>query len=432
MARNRLATAFLPATGASLRLAVTRVASGTLVAQAAALAVSPVVSRLFSPTDFGSFAVYVAALGVVIPVASLRYDMAIPVAGDDDEAATVFKLAAAMLLAVVALCSVAALSRTTTAALLGLPASSLVPWFLPAGLLAAGLAQLTSAWAIRRKAYAGLAASRMTQGTTQAGAQVLAGGLAVPAGLLGADLVGRLAGLAMLVRRTDAPWKRLVERGSLSPMRRAARRYRGFATLTGPAGMFNAIVLALPAVMIVRLFGTEAGGGYGFGIRLFAAPLTLASQAVGQVFQAEAASALRDGGNALALFDRAATRLAIGGLALAAVALAAPWFFPPIFGPEWEPAGRMMRLLAPTFAAEAVVSPLSTSAILAQRPDLELAASVLRVVVVVAVFAVATIASWSLSGTLLVYAAAMVATYVVFFLFYRRSLGAVPALGPRG
>jgi O-antigen/teichoic acid export membrane protein len=414
----------MTAASPSLRLAVTRIASGTLIAQAAALAVSPVVSRLFSPTDFGAFAVYVAALGVVIPVASLRYDMAIPVAEDDDEAATVFRLAAVLLLMVVAVCSVAALLRTTTAALLGLPASSLVPWFLPAGLLAAGLVQLTSAWAIRRKAYAGLAASRMTQGATQAGAQVVAGGLALPAGLLGADIVGRLAGLVMLLRRTDAPWKRLVERGSLSRMRRAAHRYRGFATLTGPAGLFNALVLALPAVMIVRLFGTETGGGYGFGIRLFAAPLTLASQAVGQVFQAEAASALRDGGNALALFDRAATRLAIGGLGLGAVALAAPWFFPPIFGPEWEPAGRMMQLLAPTFAAEAVVSPLSTSAILAQRPELELGVSLLRVLVVVGVFAAAALGAWSLPRTLVVYAAAMVATYIVFFVVYRRSLRA--------
>jgi O-antigen/teichoic acid export membrane protein len=398
-------------------------ASGTLIAQAAALAVSPVVSRLFSPAEFGAFAVYVAALGVVLPVASLRYDMAIPVALDDEEAATVFHLAAATLLVVVAISSLAAILRAPVATMLGLPATSVVPLLLPVGLLVAGLVQLTSAWAIRRKAYAGLAAARMTQGASQAGAQVAAGGIALPAGLLGADIVGRLAGLFMLVRRTDAPWTRWAERGSLAAMRRAARRYRGFATLTGPAGLFNALVLALPAVMIVRLFGTEAGGGYGFGIRLFAAPLTLASQAVGQVFQAEAASALREGGNALALFDRAATRLAIGGLALAGVALAAPWFFPPIFGPEWEPAGRMMRLLAPTFAAEAVVSPLSTSAILAQRPELELGASVLRVVVVVTVFAAATLGAWSLPNTLLVYAAAMVATYVVFFLLYRRSLG---------
>jgi O-antigen/teichoic acid export membrane protein len=432
VARNRLAAASsLPATSDSLRLAVTRVASGTLVAQTAALAVSPVVSRLFTPADFGAFAVYVATLGVLIPVASLRYEMAVPVAADDDEAASVFRLAATVLLAVVAVCSAAAILRAPVATLLGLPATSLVPLLLPVGLLVAGLVQLTSAWAIRRKAYAGLAVSRMAQGTTQAGAQVLAGGVAVPAGLLGADILGRLAGLFMLARRTDAPWRRWTEPGAFAAMRRAASRYRGFATLTGPAGLFNALVLALPAVMIVRLFGADAGGGYGFGIRLFAAPLTLASQAVGQVFQAEAASVLREGGNALALFDRAASRLIVGGLLLAGVALAAPWFFPPLFGPEWEPAGRMMRLLAPTFAAEAVVSPLSMSAILAQRPELELDASVLRVVVVVAVFVAATIGSWSLSSTLLVYAAAMVATYVVFFVLYRRSLGIAAAVRER-
>jgi O-antigen/teichoic acid export membrane protein len=397
-----------------------------VVAQAAALAVSPVVSRLFTPGDFGAFAVYVAVLGVLIPVASLRYDMAIPVASDDDEAASVFRLGAAVLVAVVALSSVVAILRGPAAAALGLPSSSIVPLLLPLGLLVAGMVQLTSAWAIRRRAYGGLAAARMTQGITQAGAQVLAGAAVVPAGLLGADIVGRLAGLLVLARQSDAPWRGLTQSGGgLPAMRRAARRYRGFATLTGPAGLFNALVLALPAVMIVRLFGAEAGGGYGFGIRLFAAPLTLASQAVGQVFQAEAARELRNGGNALVLFDRAAARLAIGGLALAGVAMAAPWFFPPVFGPEWEPAGRMMRLLAPTFAAEAVVSPLSTSAILAQRPELELGASVLRVVVVITVFAAATIASWSLSRTLLVYAAAMVATYIVFFLLYRRSLKTV-------
>jgi O-antigen/teichoic acid export membrane protein len=420
------------ATSAHLRRAVTRIASGTLIAQAAALAVSPIVSRLFSPDDFGAFAVYVAVLGVLIPIASLRYEMAIPVVSDDDEAAAVFRLAGVILVGVVALFAGTAMLRLPVASLLGLPASSPVPLLLPLGLLLAGLVQLTSAWAIRRRAYPGLAAARIMQGATQAGAQVVAGGIGMPAGLIGADLLGRLAGLLMLARRTNAPWKQLVPgTAALPAMRIAAQRYRGFALLTGPAGLFNALVLALPAVMIVRLFGIEAGGGYGFGLRLFAAPLTLASQAVGQVFQAEAASALRDGGNALALFDRAASRLVVGGLLLAGVAVAAPWFFPPVFGPEWEPAGRMMRLLAPTFAAEAVVSPLSTSAILARRPELELGASLLRVVVVVAVFAAAAIGTWSVSDTLIAYAAAMVATYLVFFLLYRRSLGTVAAVGPR-
>ena len=421
----------MTATSGHLRLAVTRIASGTLIAQAAALAVSPIVSRLFTPDAFGAFAVYVAVLGVLIPIASLRYEMAIPIAPDDGEAAAVFRLAGLILAGVVALFAGAALLRLPVASFLGLPATSPVPLLLPLGLLLAGLVQLTSAWAIRRRAYPGLAAARMTQGATQAGAQVATGGIGIPAGLIGADLLGRLAGLLMLSRRTNPPWKQLASgTAALPAVRVTAHRYRGFALLTGPAGLFNALVLALPAVMIVRLYGMEAGGGYGFGLRLFAAPLTLASQAVGQVFQAEAASALREGGNALALFDRAALRLAIGGLALAAVALAAPWFFPPVFGPEWEPAGQMVRLLAPTFAAEAVVSPLSTSAILARRPELELGASLLRVVVVIAVFAAATIAAWSLPRTLVVYAAAMVATYAVFFLLYRRSLR--PAAVPQG
>jgi O-antigen/teichoic acid export membrane protein len=46
--------------------------------QAITVLVSPILTRLYTPEDFGVFGVYASILGIVTVVASLRYEYALP------------------------------------------------------------------------------------------------------------------------------------------------------------------------------------------------------------------------------------------------------------------------------------------------------------------------------------------------------------------
>ena len=60
---------------------VVTLASGTAMAQLLLALAMPVLTRLYTPTDYGSLAVYASTLTVLLVLASLRYEVAIPLAG---------------------------------------------------------------------------------------------------------------------------------------------------------------------------------------------------------------------------------------------------------------------------------------------------------------------------------------------------------------
>ena len=56
------------------------------------LAASPLLTRLFSPEDFGIFAVFGISLGLLGGLSCMKYENALPLARDEAEAANIFVL----------------------------------------------------------------------------------------------------------------------------------------------------------------------------------------------------------------------------------------------------------------------------------------------------------------------------------------------------
>ncbi|MGQ9623675.1 MAG: lipopolysaccharide biosynthesis protein, partial [Candidatus Caldatribacteriaceae bacterium] len=73
-------------------------AGGTALGQAVTVLVSPILTRLYSPEDFGVFGVYASLLGIVAVIASLRYEYAIPLPEEDETAANILALCFGVLL----------------------------------------------------------------------------------------------------------------------------------------------------------------------------------------------------------------------------------------------------------------------------------------------------------------------------------------------
>ena len=71
-------------------------AGGAVAGQAIIVAASPILTRLYSPEDFGVLAVFASLLSILSIVASLRYQLAIPLPKTDEEAANVTVLSLAV------------------------------------------------------------------------------------------------------------------------------------------------------------------------------------------------------------------------------------------------------------------------------------------------------------------------------------------------
>ena len=71
---------------------VVTLASGTAVGQVLLVLALPVLTRLYTPADYGALAVYSATLTVLLVLASLRFEQAIPLPEDDRVAGSLLAL----------------------------------------------------------------------------------------------------------------------------------------------------------------------------------------------------------------------------------------------------------------------------------------------------------------------------------------------------
>lgn len=404
--------------------------AGVLVGMAGAsqvllVAASPVLSRLYDPTDFGVLAVFMSLLTIAFVVVALRYDQAIALPQDPARGVAVLGAALAAVVAVSGLSAVLVLAfREPVAELVGEP--SLAPWLLllPVTLLGAGVYQCLVGWAVRQRETGVIGRTRLTQAVAQLGVQLAAGIVAPgPGGLIGGVVVGRAAGSGRLAVGA-------LRRGQLRPrptrrdVLHVARRYRRFPLLGAPAALCNATAVELAPIVLAAGFDAATAGLFLLGNRLVGAPLNLVGQSVSQVYSSRFAAALRTRpADVLALFQKTTRLLALLGAVPALVLLAAgPELVALVLGEQWREAGVYARLLAPMFWAQLAVFPIEPSLGLLERQDVQLWRDLGRLGAVVGAFALAFATDLSARWTVALYGLTMTVAYLVIYLLARREV----------
>jgi O-antigen/teichoic acid export membrane protein len=66
--------------------------TGTTIAQAIPIAISPILTRIYTPEDFGVFALYMSVVSIVSVVATGRYELAIMLPKKDEDAINIVTL----------------------------------------------------------------------------------------------------------------------------------------------------------------------------------------------------------------------------------------------------------------------------------------------------------------------------------------------------
>lgn len=391
--------------------------AGTGAAQLMVIGTSPILTRLYSPSDFGIYAVVSSILSVLITVTCLAYDFAIPLPESDDAAANV----AALCLVVAITFSSATLLVLLFAgpALLALAGASVLGpavLLLPLGQLGGGAVSVFRRWALRTKAYSEIAANQFTQSATLVVVQV---GLGVPAagaaGLLVGAVAGSIAGSSRLSRVAWLSHSSSFRRVSRAGIRLVAARYVRFPILAAPSAFLNSLGLQAPLLMIVALYGTAIGGQFTLAQRVVALPATLVTGAIGQVYFAEAAALAREQSDLRALFLRTTRSIALMAAGpIAVIALVSPLVFGLVFGEEWREAGLFVSILAPMYYVYFVANPTGATLDVLERQDLNLIREIVRIALMTGAALLAALARLSPVGGVAVLSLAGCLTYVVY------------------
>jgi len=338
---------------------VSILAGGTAVAQVITVLAAPMLTRLYTPEDFGILSIYASLLAIIAIIASLRYQLAIPIAMSDEEAANVVTLSLLVVIGMSILIAVfVGLFRYPIVEVLNCPSLAIYLWLLPVGLFLVGTFQVFQYWAIRTKAFPAIARTKLAQALSMVAMQI--GGHTFGAlALLIAQIFGQMAGITSLIVLAARKHWNVFKKVRAASIVLAAGRYRRFPLYSTWGAVFNTAGSQLPPLLFAVLFSVSSAGFYLLAHRVLAIPLRFIGRSVADVFFSSAVDAHRK--------DRLRPLVASIHEKLAhfimppivIIVLAGPDLFSLIFGTEWRLAGEFSRWMAVYIYFQFVTSPLS-------------------------------------------------------------------------
>ena len=390
---------------------------GVLLGQLILVAATPLLTRLYTPAEFGALVLFSALTAILGTVVCLSYEFAVPVVREREDAVTMVGLAAtsAVIMALVAL-GVVVLLRDRLAELLGAPTLAPFLWLVPVVLLLHGLTLPLGMWFLRHGIFKRTVNKPLqfgTQVTAQIGLGMAGAGVA---GLIVGYCTGYLVRLLYLLVSLDASDRRLLIRLRLRPMWRQARSNWVYPVLSTPSYLLQSATQMLPAVFLAVLYGPLVAGWFGLTQRMLELPVRLLSVSTSSVYLNAAASG--DPVTVYRLFVTTSRRFLLLGLAgMAPLLLLGPWLFALVFGEDWRMAGTMVQCLVPAQLARFVVVPVAQTLNVLRRQDLHLIAAGLNMLALVTSFA----ASWQLGlgpiWAVLLFSLALSLTWLAYYMF---------------
>jgi O-antigen/teichoic acid export membrane protein len=342
--------------------AVAVLSTGTAVGQAILILSAPILTRLYSPEQFGLLAIYLAAITIPSVLATLRYELVIPLPHRDDIAVNALVLTLLCVVTLSGLCSIAfGFWGEFLFGQIDIPSLMMVRWLVPLGILSIGTYAALSHWYVRRRTFGIIAKTKFTQAAGQTFIQIIfAMSPFATFGLLLGSLAGQAAGIGSFLkefRRTDIA---LLRKVSWRRIWFVARYYWHFPAISLWGSVAYAASNHLPALLVFHLFGPATSGFYILAQRIGMMPATMVSEAMGRAVYRTLATSKKNPqaiGRMVLVPVETVMNLILAPAIFAA--LIAPYLTGFVFGPGWQEAGLFFRWMTPWFAATIIFGVMS-------------------------------------------------------------------------
>lgn len=349
--------------------------TGTTIAQAIPVLVSPLLTRIYSPEDFGAFALYLAIASIVAVVVTGRYEMAILLPKKESDAYHLVVLSV-LLAAVASLCLFFAivLFKPDIEASLGWSGNNYWIYWLPLSVFFTAAYQSLNYMCNREGRYKQMALSRIFQSLSMTSVHLVVGYLKVGgAGLIAGQIIGQVSAASVMAYMMFIKVRRTTLRIHKRKMLALIKRYSDFPKYLILAHGFNTASAQSPVIFLSAMFGSGSAGFYILIQRVIGAPMVIVAGAIGDVFRHEASHEYAKSGNCRLIYRSSFFRLLIISVVPFSIFLLfAPELFVMVFGEAWRLSGEYAQILTPMFFLQFLTSPLSTMFMIAQKQKIDL------------------------------------------------------------
>lgn len=360
--------------------------TGTVFAQAIPIAITPILTRIYSPADFGVFAFFAAICAILTVVVTGRYELAIIVPEDDSEALSLVYLSIGLSFVISCFLFILILIfGENIAALLKHPELRNLLYLVPCSTFLLGTVQSFNYWYNRKANYRIMASSRVLQSSIVSSTQLTSGFFRLSQiGLIFGQIVGQLISfiyLSIIFRLSTKSYKGSILNKNILTV---ARKYKRFPQFLILAHVFNTSSSQTPAVLLNTLFSSAASGYFMLTERVLQVPISLVSSAIGDVFRQEASYQYARTKECKKVYITTLKKLLLlSFMPFLLLFIFAEDVFIFAFGVEWAIAGEYAKILTPMFFMRFIVSPLSVMFMIAEVQRLDLIWQIMLFVLVI-------------------------------------------------
>lgn len=393
--------------------------TGTTFAQLIPILTAFVLTRLYTPSDYGIMGVFLTIVTILGSLATLQYNNVIIVGETEKDAKYALSLVV-FLTSVISIVTLFAVFffNNLICDLFNKPELSSWLYFVPYSVFLTGWILGFTGWLNRKKSFRLMSFSRISGALIIA---LISVGLGFyfkgPIGLLLGQLVSQLIVAAILAYNYFFKEKNILY-FEFTSIRQVASKYINFPRYSFPADFIYQVINQLPVLMMTRYsVNLISVGLFNFSNRILGLPSMVVATAISEVFKQRAVQDYYEKGSCRTIFIKVLKSLVVTAILPFLVLLIwGPDIFEFCFGSKWRGAGEYSQILAVMIFFRFIASPLSFIFTIAQKQKLDFALHILILISVGSVFLIGFSLGLEMKTILLLYAVVYSLIYIVYLL----------------
>jgi len=328
----------------SYLLQILTLMTGTLMAQVVLLAFIPILTRLYTPTEFGNYSLFFILSTIIGSVSSLRYEQAIMLPKSDRDA-QVLLFISALLTVGISLILAMVLILFYDFFLDYFNNLSYLVWLLPFSVLVTGLVQIFNSYSTRNKFYKKMAEVKVIESITTVGTQGISRYFLALDGLIVGKFLSNIYTLYLLtsyhLKKQTLQLKYFTKRRTKANL----KRHENFPKYFTMATFLNSISQNIPILLFSTLFSPAVAGFYALTHRILQAPIQLVANSTRSVFYQKASQMYANREDIRPLYlstTKGLIKLFI--LPFFIILLFGEEIFSLLFGEEWATSGMIAQI----------------------------------------------------------------------------------------
>lgn len=353
---------------------------GSSIAQIIPIIVTPILSRIYSPADYGKIGLFTSISTLIGLISTLQYSNAFLLPKHDEDFYSLVKLSLTNVLKI-SLATLILLLIFSALIIKILNAESIKNELilLPLSILMIGVSSTLSAFATRIKAFKVIAFNRMA-------AAIMNFIISLSFGLIFRNWIGLLLGyltnqfvnsLVLIFSMLRTTPRSVVKLILFAKTEKVRQEYKNFPKYSLPTDFLNNFTYQMPVFILNKFAGANVVGMYNICNRILALPISFIATSISEVFKQKASETFLSSGSCRNLYVKTRrTLLLLSIVPFLILFIWAPDLFSFFLGSKWREAGEYARILSPLYFLRFINSPLSFIIYLYRQLKLDLAMTI--------------------------------------------------------